>query len=183
MVDKIKTGRLSSRCTTTANKPDMHGLQHIALEAKIKRQWLPLPSTVWSALFILAKKPFISSQHNQPQYSSSFANQESTKCSISLMVNKKYKHKYSGTDCPSRASAFPIWAWPRKCPSPPVWQINTQQTDTNTSTQTNRQTHKQTDKQTNRQTNKQTKSTQSPKQIHGTLSEKFLIFSKKNKML
>ena len=40
MFEKIKTGRLSWRCITTDNKPDLHGLQHIALEAKIKRQWL-----------------------------------------------------------------------------------------------------------------------------------------------
>ena len=80
-----------------------------------------------------------------------------------LMVNQKIQTqiqwRFPGTDCPSRASAFPIWAWPRKCPSPSLWQTNKQthqQTDTNKNTQTNRQTQKLTGKLTNKQTNKQT---------------------------
>ena len=150
--DKIKTGRLSSRCTTTDNKPDMHGLQHIVLEAKIKRQWLVsgvspprsdqpylyLPRSLSSAVSTLNPSTLPLLQTKRVQSAPSHIDGKSK---IQTQTQKQWR--FPGTDCPSRASAFPIWAWPRKCPSPSVWQ-------------TNRQTHKQTGKHTNKQANTQT---------------------------
>ena len=157
--DKIKTGRLSSRCTTTDNKPDMHGLQHIALEAKIKRQWLvsgaPLHGLI-SPIYTCQEAFHQQSAPSTPVLFLFCKPREYKVLHLILMVNqnKKYKHKYN--DASQAQIALPghlRFRSGRDRANVPVLPFG-------------KQTDKHTNKQANTQTNRQTNKHRAHRQIH-----------------
>ena len=135
------------------NKPDMHDLQQIALEAKIKRQWLvsgaPLHGLI-SPIYTCQEAFHQQSAQSIPVLSLFCKPREYKVLHLILIVNQKYKHKHKNNDASQARIAlrghlrFRSGRDRANVPVLPFGKQTDKHTNRQANTQTNRQTHKQT---------------------------------------